>query len=986
MLIEKITLVGFGGITNESVDFKADQVNLLIEPNEFGKSTIAECVWATLFDFSEHSSNKRLSHERENMKPWDEKAAYAAILDLVVGERTLRINRNFAEKTVKVIDRGTGSDVTAEFLGPDDEDLVGLKLTGMNSDLFRNTCLVGQRHLDEHHVATADVSTVLQGIADTASPSATAGSAVSALDGAINSYNYDKRTMHLDKAVEELEQERANLVKKIAAMDDERKEIADLLNNLASLDQQLSGEADPALISRFDSLRIDLMEVEKRLFHIENRYDHRVDLEKELRDLEMNAPAQQQFLIKLNDLWTRRESRQEDVAALGEQIAPQQEEYERLDQEISEKYKGVEEFSLEEANTISGLAVNIYKLQQEINNLQKDLQEQTGRHLLKLQQSTAQHGIALDALRKLEKEEIEEAKNYESLLQMFYAQVSEEDKRIQETKFGIDDLEERRKARRAHNLGLAIGLFAFSLVMFGAAALIRIMELKDIPQLVILFCVLLGLLAIFCAFIFGGMFLNYKYYLRVEAEEAREEAGKHKKALKAANSKIATLEAKLSQLAVKTGAANKTDLLRYINEVSSHESVVSEQTSHEKVVETEEQKMKKIQMDLAYYFERAGRDTDVIDSQRAMDLSQDITQCRREKTNLEEQFEEIRTARKQLDFLVQEIEDTDREVLHMLNQIGLDTTNGIESMRDEMVKLLETQSRKQALSDEIARTDYDLAGYADIRAAIEQFEGERDGIQEKLNEILAAFPEMADLPDPDPKNPPAAVLPWGGPTDQDEIRAKKDEILVKIRTTCNNRDELYLDALESLDSIDHEMVCTRRAKQALQLAREVIKQCSSETYVDWATQLNKESQAVIEGLDLDIEQVEFDANLNITVKLKGHDRTFNSKEVLAKLSTGTREQIHWLARIIVSRYLSQKESLPIILDEPFSEADDTRFVSMMKFLIASILPNHQVIVLSCHHQRHQWLSTQLGAEQQGKLAFRKREALKGEALESAAAS
>lgn len=673
------------------------------------------------------------------------------------------------------------------------------------------------------------------------------------------------------------------------------------------------------------------------------------------------------------------------MTALGDQIQPQQEEYERLDLEINEKYKGVEEFSLEEANTISGLAVNIYKLQQEINNLQKDLQEQTGRHLLKLKQSTAAHGTALDALKKLDKEEIEEAKNYESLLQMFYAQVAEEDKRIQETKFGIDDLEERRRARRAHNLGLAIGLFAFSVAMFGAAFAIRAMEL-ELPQFVILACILLGLLCIFCAFIFGGMFLNYKYYLRAESEEAREEAGKHKKALKAANTKIATLEAKLGSLAVKTGAANKTDLFRYINEVSSHESVVQEQESMEHVVETEEQKMKKIQKDLAYYFERANRDTSVIDSQRAMDLSQDITQCRREKANLEEQFDEIRNARKQLDFLIQEIEDTDREILHMLNQIGADTSNGIDSMRDEIAKLLETQSRKAALADEIARADYDLAGYADIQAAIEQFEGERDGIQEKINNILAAFPEMADLPDPDPKNPPAAVLPWGGPSDQDEVRAKKDEILVKIRTTCNNRDELYLDAMESLDSINHELLCTRRAKQALQLAREVIKQLSSETYVDWSAQLNKESQAVIEGLGLDIERIEFDPDLNITVKLKGHDRTFNSKEVLAKLSTGTREQIHWLARIIVSRYLSQKESLPIILDEPFSEADDSRFVSMMKFLITSILPNHQVIVLSCHHQRHQWLSTQLGAGEQAKLAFRKREALKGEALESATAS
>jgi hypothetical protein len=48
---------------------------------------------------------------------------------------------------------------------------------------------------------------------------------------------------------------------------------------------------------------------------------------------------------------------------------------------------------------------------------------------------------------------------------------------------------------------------------------------------------------------------------------------------------------------------------------------------------------------------------------------------------------------------------------------------------------------------------------------------------------------------------------------------------------------------------------------------------------------------------------------------------------------------------------------------------------MMKFLISSIAPNNQVIILSCHHQRHQWLASQLNFEEKEKLTFRTRKQL-----------
>ena len=61
------------------------------------------------------------------------------------------------------------------------------------------------------------------------------------------------------------------------------------------------------------------------------------------------------------------------------------------------------------------------------------------------------------------------------------------------------------------------------------------------------------------------------------------------------------------------------------------------------------------------------------------------------------------------------------------------------------------------------------------------------------------------------------------------------------------------------------------------------------------------------------------------------------------------------------------------MDEPFSEADDERFLKMMRFLIDSIAKEHQVVLFSCHKQRHVWLKQQLDNAEKGNLIFCRRQ-------------
>jgi hypothetical protein len=980
MWIEKITLYGFGGITNEEIEFGSDNLNLIVESNEYGKSTLAEGIWATLFDFPEHGS-KAATHERENLKPWDSKAPYKAVLELTVDDRKLRITRNFDKKEVQVFDRSNNTDVTSEFTQSgkehSDGDTVGFKITGMSRDLFRNTCLLGQRHLDAHHVAGSnDILPVFQGMADTASPTSTAGGAIDALNDALANYTFagaSSKRMTVEDAITELETHRNELHQKLMQMDAEFKKTADMLTELGSLDDVVAAsapsEADPALVSEFDSYRLELKDLERKLEVASQRYEQKLKLEEELKQIDLNAPVTSSTALTLKDLWTRKTSRQTDADRLAEEIQPQQEEYERAEAALLEQYQALDSLTVDEANSISALAISLYKLQQELADLQRDHQEQTGRHLQRLMVSTKQHSVALDVLKSLTRSEIEEAKNYSSLLIMFYDQVQEEQKKIQEVKFSVEDIEERRRANRNANTGKMIGLFVAAIVCL--IFLIFTHDIKDIPQFAVIAAVGVMLISLLSGLVFVGMIINFRYYLKDDAASAAEEEQKHKKALASVKTKIANLEGKLTALAVKTGSPNKDDLIKFINEASTHEDVLSEQENRDQSLGNEEARLRKIQRDLAYFFEKAGRDSTQIDSQRAMDLSQDITNFHKEKDALEAQAQEVRNTQKQLDFLLTEIADSEREIAAVLDRAGIVVAED-QTVEDKINELLNIDLERQAVHNEIAKVDFDLAGYSDARDAITNMEYERDVIQDKIRNLISDHPELENLPEPDASAPKKAVLPWGAteqPAAKDDSKAKKEELLVKIRTALNYRDEHYLETIEDLANIDHELTCAKRAKLALTMARDVIKKLSSETYEDWSHELNKESERLISQLNMDIESMTFDHSLKMVLKLKGYDKEFSSQDIVSKLSTGTREQVHWLARIILSSFLSKRQSLPIVLDEPFSEADDKRFLSMMRFLINSIAPHNQLIILSCHHQRHQWLADQLSFDEKEKLSF-----------------
>lgn len=65
------------------------------------------------------------------------------------------------------------------------------------------------------------------------------------------------------------------------------------------------------------------------------------------------------------------------------------------------------------------------------------------------------------------------------------------------------------------------------------------------------------------------------------------------------------------------------------------------------------------------------------------------------------------------------------------------------------------------------------------------------------------------------------------------------------------------------------------------------------------------------------------------------------------LSRGTKDQIYLSLRLAVAKLITEKEPLPIILDDSLSQYDDTRFLSALKFL-KEYSKDTEVCLFTCH--------------------------------------
>ncbi|HIA53445.1 MAG TPA: hypothetical protein EYN91_15375 [Candidatus Melainabacteria bacterium] len=956
MWIERIELAGFGSVVGEKIEFASNKLNLLVEANEFGKSTMATAVWAALFDFPDgHVANSQGAHggqTRDSMRPRaGANLPFKVSLWASLGDRQLKIERDFAAKTVHVHElKPMQRDVTSEFLGPNGEDEVGFRLTGMTRELFRSTCFVGQRELDEHTIGGAeDFASVFQGIADSSSTKHTATGAIQCLDSALTHYPHRGQQLKIDQVIHELEVEQKELKEKLAALEVERQNLFEGLYKLNQMgdDGGSSGPTEIEVPPETDSSTLALVEelrdLDASLARAKQHEARIIELQMQIDSLSTADPSLVNLENRVREMWTKRDSLYAEHEKLKANPNGAEAEVDALEAAFQKKWRGLSEFTSQDSQALSLLVMRLSDLGRDLNNLASQKQEEEAR-LTSSSVDLLKYESTKTALSALDPKDAGDVRSYHALMNAAKDQITDCERNVVKHRASILEIEKQRQEMRSKHLMIG-GAAAIGFILFAIGAVVT---REMLPALLAL-----GVMALASGGAAAFFLLRWakpESFRKRDTEKLEADLEKATTLAQQLHSKIGSLEVKLESIARKAGVSGAALLVSMIEEKSASEPKLKNLDTVATEIAAKESQRERALDELGMFFKKANIPAGEISLERAKRLSEDVASAVEEGRSIQTATWQQRQMLQQIGTMQGEIEEIERSLSLVFTENGIEEVT-LDDCYQSFEKRIDAHYAARNIHAQIERLTEDCLGgqaFPDTTSYVAHLE-------QRGNDLKMRISTQSSVK--------LTTSSQGGDS------SARNDLLVKVRVAAKALDDSYLPVLDQIENVARELSNARRSKLSLELARNTLRKLSGETYENWSHKLNSIADEMVGKLNLEFESLQFTPDLNILLKRRGDADIIDSSKFKERMSVGTREQLHWLARVVVSRFLSKETPLPIVLDEPFSESDDERFLHIMQFVVDVLTRDHQVIIFSCHRQRHQWLADQLSAEQKERLMF-----------------
>jgi len=189
----------------------------------------------------------------------------------------------------------------------------------------------------------------------------------------------------------------------------------------------------------------------------------------------------------------------------------------------------------------------------------------------------------------------------------------------------------------------------------------------------------------------------------------------------------------------------------------------------------------------------------------------------------------------------------------------------------------------------------------------------------------------------------------------DALRDERERLRGALRAVSARFHAEQPGLLARLDAVEGERGRAERFRDAALLARTTIERVARETHRTWAEFLNQRVTGLLHDVGSSIGKVRFGDDLDFAVTL-GRDRQAARGKAVHQLSSGARDQLHIGVRLAISEYLSRGgESLPLLIDDCFATSDDDRTRQGMKLLL-ELSRTHQLLFVTCHRARYETLA------------------------------
>lgn len=932
MKILRLKIAGFGPLRGEW-SFAPDRMNLVVDDNERGKTSMIAAIAAALYGLEDDRRSHRVLTPLERWKPWSG-GGYGVELEVETAGGRLRIVRDFANGSVAVFG-GDGREITATFLDERDAYPVGQKVLGLDAAEFEKCALLRQGELDgvvpgdERARRGSTLRARLENAADTHVGDTNASEAMRVLDESLRRYHAAELdfTGTVDNAIERLETKAGMEATDLAALDHEFARAQEPLETLAQLSDEEQALKE-ALKRLDDERRAGLAsELGRQLDENEQLRTDLVKLEQEAAELEYVARLPHNAEGELREAVARFEEAQRHRDELD---SKRREETGRERLTIESELAGLgalRDFGEEQADQCVTLAAELRRLAYE--------EGEQRRRVLEMRDQLAALGYAPERIQSL-------TARFAPLPETQQRLLRQQGDTALEYQTGVARLEQERTAasevlRRidASRSGRRVpGWIALTLGLGGAIAGAALMVMRGGPMPGVAVLGGGGALALLGAVLLGAG----ARALATEHDAAMERLENAQRRLNALRAQRAADDAEIADLARHMAFRDAEELKaawsEYMRMLDDSGPLLRAQ---EQLARYDDQR--RLVLDRSRALLRLLGDAPpapealeklAYEGRRAMALRASLAELERGW----EWYEETRHAEEAV------IAGLRERAVRILQSAGL--TFDPERPWADHIADLAVRAGQRARRTVVVE---ELIPYAKQRLLPAAEVAQRRRQLEQLGGAASEAPARPTVEiDLEAKRTRLRL---------EEVQHARGDLRVQVEDVWRRHSQLRPEYEAKVARYTAAAARARAFKQAVELARGSIAQVAIDTHRRWAEFLNDRVAELLRGFGAGIEQLRFGEDLDFSIQFEGGRQVSRGKAHL-QLSAGARDQLYLAVRLAVSEYLSRgAESLPLLIDDAFATSDDGRLAAGMRALVEGYGAGHQVIVVTCHRGRHE---------------------------------
>lgn len=936
MHIKSLSIKGFGSLSG---DFEfLPGLNIIVGDNEAGKSTLSAAILALLYGTRQVRGQKRVvADEHKRFTPFsNSEFAVSGIVELKNKQR-LNIWRDLHNDVYRVIDVAGGKDISADFARSPNGDIIGKKLLGLSRAQFEKLAFLKQEDLTRSWDFSEFSDSLSALFSSEDGQGQTIEQALSSLDTALVKYPGVTGSSRI-----KIETEIKRIEKRLAEIDES---LRDMESECARAEQAFAEVARKA--------------------------EQNEALEREIASYEFLAAQARQ--IEISENIARRHAARDKVAQINETIA-QYSELEGCDFSKGARLSELAALRDDRKKSIAETVQKLQTVQARVDFINSRAEEFAAYGAVTEEQlRKVEFGLQrlAESQRRLSSAKIDAHSSHAALkadgfdptgLEKFfswYAQLSEQEQEFcatyssQQSEFELelsklknsrDNIEHSRveleydrkdayKVARMHVILSGVLL----LVSCGAFFVLGMLWFMAVPPVLCLGWGVFGISRMLGASSLGGdesSKINHDLQILQLAEDELDRKRKE----------CAEEFDQLSE-AYDNSEGGLLEALPLVEK--NHPSVNSWRQTHQRVAELEA------------ICEETGSELREVISTFASDTTghnltvSEIEKCLRDMKEAVSIFRHKEEAGRELEQLSAKLVELQNELEQVGQQLAqIISLSGMEWESADEKFIQEYNANQQKLNTLAQLREKELPEALEAcgaQSVLDSLQAESHSLQKRIDKALELYPDFARL------EVEKSVAEYEAMCAQSRRQISEDsDALNQFERSMTVEFGRYRDALPRLsDEREQLQLALQKANsfsQAVSCATEKLEVIAAELHSRWSPVLANELNSLV-SIFSDRWKFELSRELRLTVRAVESGTILDEAGLATHLSSGMREQVYLCLRSVLARRLGTAQPLPLILDDPYVNADDTRFLSGMDYLY-DLAEGNQVFVFSCHRSRH----------------------------------